>query len=243
MPFIMRTLCLNYKETTRHTWGDVNAVEKRNHVQNAENYIFASGGHLLMTQYKLYGDQELVQLMQNSDERVLVEIYDRYWDKMLAVAFNRLGNQEEAEECVQDVLYKLWKLRHDFSLTKVMLANYLARAIRNQSFNMLDRRYRERIKSESYAPPEDINSLSPERELMIRELKQQIDNSINALPPQCRIVFKLSRQEGLSNKEIAEKLNLSEHTIKSHLKKANKDIQGNIELLITLIFIHMFFQR
>ncbi|MNY39229.1 RNA polymerase sigma factor [compost metagenome] len=108
---------------------------------------------------------------------------------------------------------------------------------------MLDRRYRERIKSESYAPPEDINSLSPERELMIRELKQQIDNSINALPPQCRIVFKLSRQEGLSNKEIAEKLNLSEHTIKSHLKKANKDIQGNIELLITLIFIHMFFQR
>lgn len=180
--------------------------------------------------------------MQNSDERVLVEIYDRYWDKMLAVAFNRLGNQEEAEECVQDVLYKLWKLRHDFSLTKVMLANYLARAIRNQSFNMLDRRYRERVKFESYAPPKDINSFSPEHELIIRELKQQIDNSINALPPQCQLVFKLSHQDGLSNKEIAEKLNLSENTIKSHLKKANKDIQGNMELLTTLIFIYMFFK-
>ncbi|TKC63995.1 RNA polymerase sigma-70 factor [Pedobacter hiemivivus] len=196
-----------------------------------------------MTQYKLYGDQELVQLMQNSDERVLVEIYDRYWDKMLAVAFNRLGNQEEAEECVQDVLHKLWKLRHDFSLAKIMLSNYLARAIRNQSFNMLDRRYRERIKLESYAPPEDINSFSPEHEFMIRELKQQIDNSINALPPQCQLVFRLSRQEGLSNKEIAEKLNLSENTIKSHLKKANKDIQGNIGLLMVLISIHMFLQR
>lgn len=195
-----------------------------------------------MGQYKSYGDQELVQLMQNGDERVLIEIYNRYWDKMLAVAFNRLGNQEEAEECVQDVLYKLWKLRDDFFLAKVELSNYLARAIRNQSFNILDRRYRERIKSEKYAPEKDINLLSPERQLIIRELREQIDNSINSLPPQCQLVFKLSRQEGLSNKEIAKKLNLSENTVKSHIKKANRDIQGDIGLL-TLVFVYTFFQR
>ncbi|SMC52196.1 RNA polymerase sigma factor [Pedobacter africanus] len=196
-----------------------------------------------MGQYHSYEDQELVQFMQNGDERVLAEIYNRYWDKMLAVAFNRLGNQEEAEECVQDVLYKFWKLRTDFSLTKVDLSNYLARAIRNQSFNILDRRYRERIKSENYAPVKDINLLSPERQLMIRELQEQIDNSINALPPQCQIIFKLSRQEGLSNKEIAEKLNLSENTVKSHIKKANRDIQGDIELLTTLISFYIFFKN
>jgi RNA polymerase sigma-70 factor (family 1) len=196
-----------------------------------------------MGQYKSYGDQELIQLMQDGDERVLIEIYDRYWDKMLAVAYNRLGNQEEAEECVQDVLYKLWKLRGDFFLAKVELVNYLARAIRNQSFNILDRRYRERIKSENYAPVKDINLLSPERQLIIRELQEQIDNSIKALPPQCQVVFKLSRQDGLSNKEIAEKLNLSENTIKSHLKKANKDIQGNMRLLSTLMFIYTVFKH
>jgi len=194
-----------------------------------------------MAQYKSYGDQELAQLMQSGDERILVEIYDRYWDKMLAVAFNRLGNLEEAEECVQDVLYKLWKLRHDFALEKMELSNYLSRAIRNQSFNILERRHRERIKSQSYAPGEAINLLSPERELMIRELQQQIDNSIKALPPQCQLVFKLSREDGLSNKEIAKKLNLSENTIKSHLKKANKDIQGNMGLLALLILV--FFEK
>jgi len=195
-----------------------------------------------MAQYNSYGDQELVQLMRGDDERVLVEIYNRYWDKMLSVAFNRLGNQEEAEECVQDVLYKLWKLRHEFSLAKVELSNYLSRAIRNQAFNVLEQRHRARIKSENYTPVEDINLLSPERQLIIRELQEQIDNSINALPPQCQLVFKLSRQEGLSNKEIAEQLNLSENTIKSHLKKANKDIQGNMGLMITIIFIHIFFK-
>ena len=113
--------------------------------------------HPAIAEYKRYGDQELVQLMQHGDERVLIEIYDRYWEKMLAVAFNRLGNLEEAEECVQDVLYKLWKLRHYFSLSKANLSNYLARAIRNQSFNILEQRHRERIKSESYVPVEDIN--------------------------------------------------------------------------------------
>jgi len=196
-----------------------------------------------MGEYTSYGDQELVQFMQNGDERVLTEIYNRYWDKMLAVAFNRLGNQEEAEECVQDVLYKFWNLRADFFLTKVELSNYLARAIRNQSFNILDRRYRERIKSENYTPAKDINLLSPERQLMIRELQAQIDHSINSLPPQCQLVFKLSRQDGLSNKEIAGKLNLSENTVKSHLKKANRDIQGDIELLTTLISVYIFFKN
>jgi RNA polymerase sigma-70 factor (family 1) len=193
-----------------------------------------------MAQYKRYGDQELVQLMKNGDERVLVEIYDRYWEKMLGVAFNRLGNLEEAEECVQDVLYKLWKLRHDFSLAKTELANYLARAIRNQSFNILAQRHRERLKAENYSPVEDINLLSPERQLLIRELQQQIDKSINSLPSQCQLVFKLSRQQGLSNKEISKKLNLSENTVKSHLKKANKDIQGDMGLLATVLFFCFF---
>ena len=196
-----------------------------------------------MAQYKFYGDQELVRLMRSDDEHVLVEIYNRYWDKMLAVALNRLGNQEEAEECVQDVLYKLWNLRHEFSLIKGELSNYLARAIRNQAFNVLDQRHRARLKSQNYTPVEDIDLLSPERELMIRELQQQIDDSINALPPQCQLVYKLSRQEGLSNKEIAEKLNLSENTIKSHIKKANKDIQGNMGMLISLMFVYEFLKR
>jgi len=196
-----------------------------------------------MAQYRLYGDQELVESIRNGDERVLIEIYNRYWDKMLAVAYNRLGNQEEAEECVQDVLYKLWKLRDDFSLSEINLVNYLSRAIRNQSFNVLDRRHRERLRSENYDPVIDVNHLSPERTLIARELQQQLDESIKALPPQCQLVFKLSRQEGLSNKEIAKVLDVSENTVKSHLKKADKEIKGNIELLTAVIFIYTFFQK
>ena len=196
-----------------------------------------------MDHYKLQGDRELIRLMHNGDDRALVEIYDRYWNKLLAVAYNRLGNLEEAEECVQDVMYKLWKLRADFELSKIDLANYLARAIRNQAFNVLDSRHRQRIKSERYVPVKDVDILSPERQLMVRELQQQIDDSIRSLPPQCQLVFKLSRQEGLSTREIADTLHLSENTIKSHLKKANKSIQDNIKLATSLVFLYTFLQK
>ena len=77
----------------------------------------------------------------------------------------------------------------------------------------------------------------------LEELQQQLDNSIKALPPQCQLVFKLSRQDGLSNKEIAKSLNLSENTVKSHLKKADKEIKGNMEFLTALLLIYTFFQK
>lgn len=194
-----------------------------------------------MADYKIYEDQELIEEMRGGEEYALVEIYERYWEKMLAVAFNRLGNLEDAEECVQDVLYKLWALRDNLVLEKTELSNYLARAIRNQSFNILDRRHRERLKAEGYLTEKIVGPLSPEHLMIMRELQEQVDQAIHSLPPQCQLVFRLNRQEGLSKKEIAEKLQLSENTVKSHLKKANKDIKGNTDLLITLVFAHFLF--
>ena len=196
----------------------------------------------MMKNYRIYSDQELVQLMPTGDERILVEIYDRYWDKMLAVAFNRLGNLEEAEECVQDVLYKLWKLRANFSLTQANLATYLARAIRNHTFNVLEKRHRIRKKMATYGQ-EFVDSISPERKLILAELQQQLDKAIGALPAQCQLVFRLHKGDGLPVKEIASRLNLSENTIKSHLKKARKDLGNNTEFLTTFVFVYACLQQ
>jgi len=107
-----------------------------------------------MLNYKKYSDYDLLTLFNTNDERVLIEIYDRYWDKMLAVAFNRLGNLQEAEECVQDVLCKLWKLRSTFSLQNEKLSSYLARAVRNQTFNIIYQNKQKRQKLAGYSPQE-----------------------------------------------------------------------------------------
>ncbi|WP_343539945.1 RNA polymerase sigma factor [Sphingobacterium thalpophilum] len=196
-----------------------------------------------MLNYKNYSDHELLTLFNTSDERVLIEIYNRYWEKMLAVAFNRLGNLEEAEECVQDVLCKLWKLRSTFSLQNEKLSSYLARAVRNQTFNIIYQNRRKRQKLEGYHQDEStIDLLSPERQLIIQELQQQIDRAIKNLPPQCQLVFVLNKNEGLTAKEIADKLNISENTVKSHLKKAKTDLGNNTEFLTLLVFFSLYWR-
>jgi len=194
-----------------------------------------------MLNYKKYSDYDLLTLFNTDDERVLIEIYNRYWDKMLAVAFNRLGNLEEAEECVQDVLCKLWKLRSTFNLQNEKLSSYLARAVRNQTFNVIYQNRQKRQKLAGYSPQEDvIDSISPERKLIIQELQQQIDVAIKNLPPQCQLVFVMNKSEGLTTKEIADKLNLSENTVKSHLKKAKKDLGNNTEFLTIIVFFSIY---
>ncbi|WP_312364968.1 RNA polymerase sigma-70 factor [Sphingobacterium sp.] len=194
-----------------------------------------------MLNYKKYSDYDLLNLFNTDDERVLIEIYDRYWDKMLAVACNRLGNLQEAEECVQDVLCKLWKLRSTFSLQNEKLSSYLARAVRNQTFNIIYQNKQKRQKLAGYSQQEDvIDSISPERKLIIQELQQQIDKAIKNLPPQCQLVFVMNKNEGLTTKEIAEQLNLSENTVKSHLKKAKKDLGNNTEFLTIIVFFSIY---
>lgn len=195
-----------------------------------------------MPSYSIYSDSELINLLNTDDERILVEIYNRYWDKMLAVAYNRLDNLEEAEECVQDVLYKFWRLRSAFKLQSEKLSSYLARAIRNQTFNVLEQRHRKRVNLAEY-DAESVDLMSPERQLIIQELQQQIDNAISNLPSQCQLVFVLNKKEGLSTKEIASNLNISENTVKSHLKKAKKDLGNNTELLTTLVFLYLYTQQ
>ncbi|SEN84199.1 RNA polymerase sigma-70 factor, ECF subfamily [bacterium A37T11] len=174
-------------------------------------------------------DAELLVLIRQNNQNAFHEIYNRYWDKLMIVASNRLGNVEEAEECVQDIFVKLWELKDTLELQNDSFSYYLSRAARNHAFDIMDKHHRERQRAEGYVPEIRL-SPSAESEYLAKELKQKIDEAINQLPAQCQLVFRLSTGEGLSNKDIAEQLNISENTVKSHLKKANKDIRDNLEM-------------
>lgn len=195
---------------------------------------------IMATDYLKYTDHELVARLRTGDEAAFSEIYERYWDKLLVVSVNRLGDMHEAEECVQDVMHKLWLLRETLALKNDDLAAYLAVAVRNQVFNRRLKRHRERLRASGYETA-DVGHPSPETELMAKELEERIDQAIKRLPPQCRIVFELNRQEGKTMKEIANELDISENTVKYHLKKANRDIRKNLDMVVWLAMILLFF--
>lgn len=192
--------------------------------------------------YQQYTDSELVARLRMGDEAALSEIYERYWDKLFVVSANRMGDQQEAEECVQDVLHKLWLLREELVVENGDLAAYLAVAVRNQVFNRRLKRHRERLRAAEYVTA-DKKHPSPEAELMARELQERIDRTIHSLPSQCRIVFELSRREGKTMKQIAEELQISENTVKYHLKKANRTLRENLGIITALALVLGFFQK
>ena len=188
-------------------------------------------------------DDELVLLLKEGSEPALTALYLRYWDRLLTVATNRLDDPEEAEECVQDVFFRLWKRREDLQLSH-SLATYLAVAVKYRVINAMDKLYRLRNRMEhSYADLAEYQVFSAEDYLLEKELKEQIAESINKLPEKCRIVFKLSREQGLTHKQIAADLDISEKTVEAHISKAMKDIRGNLAVTVPAFVAYIISQH
>ncbi|TSJ36581.1 RNA polymerase sigma-70 factor [Mucilaginibacter corticis] len=183
-----------------------------------------------------YTDQELVALLKQDDQRALKEIFERYWDKLLAVALNRLNNLEEAEECVQDVLIKLWNLREKLEL-RYTLYTYLAAATRYRVLDLLDSQYRKQIKTVELTGQAEIltsNTLA-DSALLEKELTEKLEDAIQNLPEKCRIVYRMSREEGMANKQIAAELEISEKMVEAHMTRAIKGLSASLPAVILLI--------
>ncbi|MBB5438583.1 RNA polymerase sigma-70 factor (ECF subfamily) [Pedobacter sp. AK017] len=174
-------------------------------------------------------DQELLLLLKKDDERAMAEIITRYWQRMLAVAINRLDNQQEAEECVQDVFMRFWQLRVKLEL-KYTLYTYLSAAVRYRVYNLLDSQHRKFISIVPLSSEMEISSgeFHADSELLEKELLERIAVYVDQLPQKCRIVYKMSREDGKSNEQIATELKITEKTVEAHLTKAVKDIRENL---------------
>ncbi|WP_177180932.1 RNA polymerase sigma factor [Parapedobacter koreensis] len=177
--------------------------------------------------YTNYHDDELVVLLRQSKQQALAAIYNRYWDKLFVTSANLLGSAEEAEECVQNVFVGLWNRRETLQINHT-LNTYLSVAVKYQSLSAMARNHRRREAARGEQWTDPVELLSPESAFMAKELRQRIEQSINRLPPQCQLVFRMSREQDMSVKAVAEALNLSENTVKMHLKNANKKLRDDL---------------
>jgi RNA polymerase sigma-70 factor (ECF subfamily) len=183
-------------------------------------------------------DTELItSLHKNEDVAAFVEIYNRYWDKLFNAAYKRIKNTESCEEIVQEVFTTFW-IKHDEICINTGLSNYLYTAVRNKVIDY----YRKQLVRTNFSlnvVHKDYDN-SSEQSLILKELHEQIELSINQLPEKCKSVYLLSRMDYHSNKEIASQLNISEKTVEGHLTKALKHLRVSLsDFLILLLFIHL----
>jgi RNA polymerase sigma-70 factor (family 1) len=170
-------------------------------------------------------DFELADLMRADNESAFRIIYERYWDRLYVIAKKRLGDNEEAEEVVQDVFCNLWRRRFNLTLTKGF-DNYFAVAVKFEVINRMAKHAKATAYEREVAKALSEVDESTIQQLNYNELLKQFDATVNILPEKCRIVFKLQHEKGYTQQQIADELDISTKTVEAHLSKARKTLRG-----------------
>lgn len=171
-----------------------------------------------MQSHPPYQDQGLLARLAADDKQAFAEIYHQYWELLLGMAYNRLKDLQAAEDIVHDVLASLWHNRHTQEIHA--LKSYLATAVKYSILKQtrkaaLRQHYQQReVHQHLYVVSPDTSSLDNKR------IIEMLQKEINTLPEKCRLIFRYSREEGMSVRQIAVEMQISSKTVENQLNKA-----------------------
>jgi RNA polymerase sigma-70 factor (ECF subfamily) len=180
--------------------------------------------------FKSSTDKELLEYLNLGNEEAFTEIYNRYWKRLLAIAYNFSKDKTVAQDIVQEIFTRLW-VKHA-KLNIECLNTYLAAAVKFSVFKLIYRQKR-RMEIESENCADELSTLS-EDEIDARFIQEYINKVVEFLPENCRLVFKYSRNSGLSITEISLELGISPKTVEGHLTKGLKAIRLNLRNALNL---------
>lgn len=168
------------------------------------------------------------------------QIYQSHWSDLYNYAYNILRNKIVCEEVVQETFFSLWTKRENLKITHSLKA-YLFTAVKFQVLNYIKS---EKVKKDYAANYVAFKRLSHdnsnEESIHLSDLKDLIENEVSKLPEKCQQIFRLSRNEHQSIKNIADMLNISHKTVENQLTKALKQLRSSLGQLFSL-FIIVFF--
>lgn len=188
-----------------------------------------------MADYSKFSDAVLTDLLKAGNRVAFTEIFNRYNKLLYSHVYNKLRDEESTRDLVQDIFVILWEKRA--VIENKNLTGYLFTMTRNRILNLVSHHkvvsdYEKSIRK--YIQP---NSGMADHLIREKQLAAIIEEEIACLPPKMREIFKMSRKDYLSNKEIATKLNLSEHTVADQIKKSLKTLRFKIGLSILIAIL------
>ncbi|GHE32782.1 RNA polymerase sigma factor [Sphingobacterium griseoflavum] len=172
-------------------------------------------------------DFELVALAKEGDEAAFAQLYNRYWAVLFLHARRMIADDEEAKDLVQTFFYKLLVNLSHFTF-ETSFSSYVYRAVRNM---VLDHMKHQGVIRKYLASFQDFVAAGApitDQEIRRRELERLIEEEVSALPAKMQEIFRLSRMEQLTHKEIGKKLNISEHTVKSQISNALRILRSRL---------------
>lgn len=181
-----------------------------------------------MSTFPGYSDQDLVVRLKAGDESAFTEIYSRYSMLLYYQANQMLRDEEAAKDLVQDLFLTIWK-NSDQIMADANLAGYFYVAIRNRVFKLIEKGKTRNDYLGSIAAYASEISTDTMDAIDEKELKVIIEAEIERLPPRMKEVFELSRKGHFTHQQIAERLGISDKTVKKQINKAIKVIRMRLD--------------
>lgn len=180
------------------------------------------------TGYLQYGDDELLSLLASGEREAFETIYHRHWEALFDTAYSILREREASKDIVQDIFIWLWEKRSQLSIK--ILRHYLRAAVKFKVANFIRNG---NIRESFY---EDIVKLQPAQDAQnpleqaeLQELLAVIRDAIDSLPPKCREIYLLKREERLTNPQISERLHVSVKTVENQITIAQRRIRSSVD--------------
>ncbi|MDX9883934.1 MAG: RNA polymerase sigma-70 factor [Prolixibacteraceae bacterium] len=172
-------------------------------------------------------DKSLALELSRGNEKAFETIFNRYYQSLCLFSKQILNDDELAEETVQDLFVKIWEKRFSLSID-TSLRHYLFMAARNLCFNQLQhqkikKRYAQKILENTET------EIKTDEYYLEPGLKQAIEKALGLLPPKRKEIFRLSREEGLKYKEIADRLDISVKTVEAQMGLALKFLRDQLK--------------
>ena len=165
-------------------------------------------------------ETKLFTKIKKGDVAAFKQLFHEYYPRLVLLAKRYLGRKDLSEEMVQEVFLNIWEKKETLHVEN--LSSYLYRATVNECLKYIRHQkvVGEHVRKTSDLPPDQPNL--PEEIYFSKEIEKITGNTLARLSETDRQIFLLNRQEGLTYKEIADKLNISVKTVEAHMSSVLK---------------------
>lgn len=180
-----------------------------------------------MSYFTNHTDTDLFSMFKEGSTKAFDELYSRYWEKLFNYAFHRTRSKDVAFEMVQDIFVSLWARKEVIQLQN-SVSGYLFASVRFQIINYIRNGKLKEQYLKDYIRFTSSADNSNEESIMMHDLQESLERSIEKLPERCREITKLSMLQNWSAEKIAETLQISHRTVENQLVLARKHLKTSL---------------